>query len=319
MLKNSSFNFFAIILAILVVGGALYYEMGRDEGGQESPSNTADDVAYLGDDIHPINIYAHEYNDAQSLKKILQQHKTYISLQKTQMIKNKAVSPLVFNQIPRPLIDGNLSSQEQKNMFISVILPLILISNLEIDILRDFVFFMRELSISGEIPSQEQQQKLSMLFSDYDVENGDFISLLMRIAPLPIDLALAQAAIESGWGRSRFLQQGNALFGQWTNADYDGLIPTDRDENAQHKIRRFDTLLQSVQSYMRNLNTHPAYNDFREMRWQYIQQGESLSGMKLVDGLHPYSEKGEKYIKQVKQLITSNRLFYLNDSYIIQP
>ena len=52
----------------------------------------------------------------------------------------------------------------------------------------------------------------------------------MRVDIVPLSLALAQAAIESGWGTSRYLREGNALYGQYTFDKSLGLKPQDRDK-----------------------------------------------------------------------------------------
>ena len=57
---------------------------------------------------------------------------------------------------------------------------------------------------------------------------------------VPVSLAIAQAAKETGWGTSRFAQEGNALFGQyiWGKTN-DGIIPNERETDAKYKIKSF--------------------------------------------------------------------------------
>ena len=80
-----------------------------------------------------------------------------------------------------------------------------------------------------------------------------------------MSLAIAQAAKETGWGTSRFAQEGNALFGQWTWSG-EGLKPKEAEEGEGHKVMKFNVLQASVRAYQRNLNTHSTYKDFRKAR-----------------------------------------------------
>ena len=89
--------------------------------------------------------------------------------------------------------------------------------------------------------------------------------LLQRADMVPVSLALAQAAIESGWGTSRFARQGNALFGQWAWQADAGLKPAEAS-NSRAVVRSFPNLFGSVRAYMHNLNTHSSYATFRERR-----------------------------------------------------
>tara|TARA_B100000686_G_scaffold303999_1_gene341281 strand:- start:902 stop:1864 length:963 start_codon:yes stop_codon:yes gene_type:complete len=141
--------------------------------------------------------------------------------------------------------------------------------------------------------------------------------LLIRVDVIPPSLALAQAAAESGWGTSRFAVKGRALFGQWTlSGKVHGLIPAQRDSHATHKVRTFNRLIESVWSYSVNLNTHPAYADFRRRRAQIRAQGETPAGGALTDTLVAYSEKGPAYVTLIRRIIATNRLSELDNAHL---
>jgi len=124
-----------------------------------------------------------------------------------------------------------------------------------------------------------------------------------------LSLALAQAAIESGWGTSRFAREGNALFGQWVWGEAaKGLIPEDRQDGMNHKIRAFESPLEAVTSYIRNLNTHRAYRHMRDIRATMRSEGRMPDGHVLAEGLEAYSEKGRDYIDLVRDIIAANDL-----------
>ena len=96
----------------------------------------------------------------------------------------------------------------------------------------------------------------------------------MRMDIIPVSIALAQAANESGWGTSRFALEGNALFGQWTWSKK-GILPKNKDPDQNHKILQFQILKASVRAYKNNLNTHNAYKEFREVRAKLRQEGKT--------------------------------------------
>jgi Bax protein len=124
---------------------------------------------------------------------------------------------------------------------------------------------------------------------------------------IPVSLALAQAANESGWGTSRFALEGNALFGQWTWSKK-GLTPENKDPNKNHKVLQFQVLKASVKAYKNNLNTHNAYKEFREVRAQLRQENKEITGLDLTKYIKAYAAIGEKYVKILEQIITNNSL-----------
>ncbi len=139
--------------------------------------------------------------------------------------------------------------------------------------------------------------------------------LMMRVDILPPSLVLAQAAEESGWGTSRFADVGNALFGQW--AWDDGIVPLERrEEMGEYYIARFETPLDSIRAYMRNLNTHRAYRRLRERRAEQRARGELPSGWELASTLSSYSERGEDYVRSLHAIMRANNLAAVDEAYL---
>ena len=132
--------------------------------------------------------------------------------------------------------------------------------------------------------------------------------LLLRVDELPNSLVLAQAAIESAWGTSRFAKKGRNFFGQWCYSKGCGLVPSARSKNASHEVKVFDSPLNSVRAYFDNLNRNAAYKSLRRLRAKARESGQALSGCRLAEGLKGYSELGAKYIAQVKRVIRTNGL-----------
>jgi Bax protein len=161
--------------------------------------------------------------------------------------------------------------------------------------------------------SAAERKKLSQFARQYGLEpeqeNADLLrQLLLRVDKVPASLALSQAAIESAWGTSRFAVQGNNLFGQWCYKKGCGLVPLQRNAGSHHEVAKFATVSESVESYIRNINTHRAYRDLRANRAQLRGAESSASGYQLAENLLEYSELREKYVHEVQAVIRINNL-----------
>lgn len=130
--------------------------------------------------------------------------------------------------------------------------------------------------------------------------------LRKRVDTVPTALAVAQAAKESAWGRSRFAQQGNNLFGEWCFTPGCGIVPGGRSAGAEHEVRRFATVGDSVRGYVHNLNTHSAYSRLRQLRAKARAAGREPTAVELAGGLVRYSERGQVYVDEIRSLIRNN-------------
>ena len=133
---------------------------------------------------------------------------------------------------------------------------------------------------------------------------------------IPVSIAIAQAAKESGWGTSRFALEGNAMFGQWTYGK-DGIAPLEREKNKGHKILKFPMLRSSVQAYKNNLNTHSGYKEFRKKRADLRRKNQNISGLELVNYLHNYAATGKEYTDILKKIINQNSLTDFDNSILM--
>lgn len=205
-------------------------------------------------------------------------------------------------------------SSKRKAIFFRSVLPLVLQTNEEIAKDRKRLWRLHTQSKTGQKLAAVDRLWLIVLSERYKVKRGDIGALLKRVDIVPPSLALAQAAEESGWGTSRFSRLGNAIFGEWTFNEADGLVPKEREAGKRHRVKVFKSLLHSVRAYVRNLNSHRAYREFRAERDAMRRQGKALSGRKLVDTLKRYSERGQKYIKTLRSIMVVNKLGRLDDA-----
>ncbi len=133
-------------------------------------------------------------------------------------------------------------------------------------------------------------------------------TLERRIGSIPASMVLAQAALESGWGTSRFAREANNLFGQWCFSEGCGVVPNRRAAGATHEVARFETVDEAVGAYFHNINTHPFHAPARNIRQQARAEERSPTGLEMVDGLNRYSALGEEYIGELRQVIRHNGL-----------
>ncbi|MEX0431532.1 glucosaminidase domain-containing protein [Spiribacter insolitus] len=217
------------------------------------------------------------------------------------------VPPLTVQYFPDDLSDT--PTETRKSLFFRTLLPLVLAENTRIEMQRSEL----KQAINEDLPEQRRVNIIKRLAGEYDVD-GDPLAketadtLMNRIDTVPASLALAQAAIESGWGTSRFARQGNNLFGEWTWQASEGLKPRDRAKGADHYVRVFDDLRDSVRSYLNNLNSHEAYQRFRSLRARAAEAGREMTPTEMTAGLEKYSQRGWAYVKEVREMISGNGL-----------
>ena len=216
--------------------------------------------------------------------------------------RTKKVKPIRLSLLPNEMKSIE-NSGKRKNLFIKIILPLVLEENNRIIIDRKKLFTI----LNKNKNSKDEIKWLNQKFKQYGVVNKDLATLKVRMDIIPVSLAIAQAAKETGWGTSRFAIEGNALFGQWTWSG-EGIKPAGADTNATYKVMKFNVLKASVRAYQRNLNTHSSYKKFRFIRAQLRDDNKKLDSLKLAEYLDSYAQTGTEYTKVLKQIIQQNQL-----------
>lgn len=195
-----------------------------------------------------------------------------------------------------------MTGNAQKQSFINLVLPLILAANDEL--------LQRREAVQAAVQAHDRD-KLDQWAVLYRIEAEKLDDtelaerLLRRVDTIPVALALAQAAVESGWGTSRFARQGNAMFGQWAWTESAGMRPL-AASNDRAVVRSFGSLLESVRAYMHNLNTHQNYKRFRDARYRLKPQTEAVKARRLAAYLDSYAEIGQAYVEKLLVIISSN-------------
>ena len=212
------------------------------------------------------------------------------------------VKPIYLSKLPKDLKKIK-STKTKKDTFIKIVMPLILDENNKILENRKKLFKI----LAKPNNTRGERLWLKRRFEDYSIKNDDITELKIRMDIVPVSIAIAQAAKESGWGTSRFALEGNAMFGQWTWGKK-GIAPLEREKDKGHKILKFPILRSSVQAYKNNLNTHKGYREFREKRAELRKKNKKISGLELVQYLHNYAATGSEYTKVLKKIIDQNQL-----------
>jgi len=219
----------------------------------------------------------------------------------------KTVKPVKIDLLPKEMKSIE-NTKKKKELFIQIVLPLILEENTRIKLERKKLFVI----LNKNNNTESERKWLRSKFKQYGVANRDLTTLKIRMDEIPVSLAIAQAAKETGWGTSRFALEGNALFGQWTFSG-EGIKPASADSGSKHKVMKFKVLQASVRAYQRNLNTHSSYREFRKVRAiQRDNQGQ-INSLELVNYLDKYAETGKEYTKVLKKIIEQNKLTDFDD------
>ena len=225
--------------------------------------------------------------------------------------KKKLVKPVALTLLPQE-IKMIENSKKRKEFFIQIVLPLIIEENNNIKLDRKTLFTI----INKSNNSNSEKKWLEKKYRQYGVKSGDLSSLKIRMDEIPVSLAIAQAAKETGWGTSRFALEGNALFGQWTWSG-EGLKPKKAKEGENHKVMKFNILQASVRAYQRNINTHSTYKDFRKARAKLRDNNKPLDSIELSKYLNKYAETGNQYVEVLQKIIRQNKLQDFDDAKLL--
>jgi Bax protein len=205
------------------------------------------------------------------------------------------------------------AGNKRKTAFFQYLKPIIAEENTKILKERNFMLSFKVRYMKGMNIRETDTQKFCAIARRYklDPNNIDLESFWekvnLRIDMVPTEIALVQAAVESGWGTSGFVREGNNLFGVWTFRQGMGIVPKDRHPDANHEIRIYESINDSIASYMLNLNTNKAYKKLREMRLEMRQNAEPIDPVLLCEGLLHYSQKKLEYVNLIQKMIVNNR------------
>ncbi|MGL6001648.1 MAG: glucosaminidase domain-containing protein [Plesiomonas sp.] len=233
-------------------------------------------------------------DNATDYMRFMHQHDIYIG-----NIDSRGIPAVYCKNLPNDLHD--LNTPEKKKAFIMIMLPLIKKVNREIKKTRSELIKLHNQKLEDKSLSDDESEWLDDVYVQYNVSLGDFNHLLSRVNIVPASLVLAQSIDESGWGTSYTAKHGNAIFGQHESPLHESYVI--RADHGRVRLAGFNTLYESVYSYIHNLNINPAYQDFRLRRQQMQNSDELLLGYSLANSLVHYSSRGRHYIQDLHELM----------------
>jgi len=225
------------------------------------------------------------------------------------------ISPSVFFSQELPDFASIENTSEKKTAFFNYLLPFVAEANQELLQEREHLLMLiKDHDSTDELSAKELlwvRRQLEDHFPNEEI-TGFSMADLQRLVPhvdiIPPSLALAQAAVESGWGTSRFARQGNNLFGMWCYEPGCGMVPRRRPAGETYEVESYKTPKDSFYDYMENLNSNSAYQPLRSIRSDLRAGGDPITGISLANGLVRYSQEGWTYVKKIQSMIRANNL-----------
>ena len=197
-------------------------------------------------------------------------------------------------QYKTDVVPKHMSVKEKKKRFFALVAPAVV--KVHDELLKQFEDVNATIAQGKTTPEIEQLKKIYKVKTDRD--------LLLALKPHPASITIAQAAMESAWGTSRFFVEANNIFGMWATSDKVPRIAASIKRGGKHTIwlRKYDTLEDAVRSYYRTMGRNPVYKEFREVRFN------TQNPYEIVKKLDKYSEMGEAYTKEIANVIRYNKL-----------
>ena len=311
-------NFFSfpvfLIGSILLSNGILSYDFNKNN--IQTTAKTSSQVNNLYSEKE-ITLKDPPVSEILSKKIIVKVRKKPINPSITSNIENQKNINIVSY-----LSDSDFDYLNQdKKEFVKTVLPIIINENQKILTTRNLLLDLKMKLKTFKTLNNKEINELNKIANKFNIKYSqrhklDLINeILYNVDIIPNSIALAQAAIESGWGKSRFAREYNALFGEYTYDQNKGVVPLDRELGAKHLIKSFSSYDNSVSSYFKNINSHFAYKAFREVR-NVMRDKNNFSDINLlISKLNSYAED-DKYIEILDMVIQKNK-FNKFDSKII--
>jgi Bax protein len=217
-------------------------------------------------------------------------------------------------EIPDALDSSAIAREEKKRLFLETVLPLVLLENERLTAQRARVRALLTRKQQGNDLAEPEWQWLRQLADEYHISGNPLVDatardeLLSRVDIIPVELALAQAAMETGWGGSRSARREHDLFGMTAFVPRQGGRSSRKGKGKNKRPPKFVSVRESVRVYMLTLNSHASYAHLRAIRAKFRADKKPLRGLHVAEGLRKYSTRGTAYVKMVQNMIRSNDL-----------
>jgi Bax protein len=241
---------------------------------------------------------AQNINLIQIVKKEISTPNDIVNIRDSLVIPYVYTNTISLNHLPVP---------EKKQKFFEMLLPSVLVAKTNLDIIRKQV---EMLALKNTMTPADTNFLLPLMRK---FGTNDIFELIKRLQTFPVSIILAQAAIESGWGSSRFFLQGNNIFGMWSFDSTENRMATLSHRNGTRiYLQKFDNLEAAIDAYYVMLDTRQIFAPFRAARTK------TDNPLVIIDSLKKYSERGNAYVSDLARMIRVNHLQRF-DSYKIAP
>lgn len=191
------------------------------------------------------------------------------------------------------VVPKKMSVAEKKKRFFALLVPAVKEVHSELE--------EQYLQAKKDIQNHTNLEKIAALKKKYKVKTDE--ELLIALKPHPVSITLAQAAMESAWGTSRFFREANNIFGVWsTSSKQKRVAASQKRGNRTIWVRKFDNLDEAIRQYYYMLSTASRYSTFKKMNY------EDKPVTEIIKGLKYYSERGDDYVNELASMIRYNKL-----------
>ncbi|UFS63695.1 glucosaminidase domain-containing protein [Sulfurimonas sp. HSL-3221] len=194
--------------------------------------------------------------------------------------------------------EPTLSARERKDRFIRQILPAVQAVKAELD--AEYARAKMLINKPGRTTAEEAWLQEQM--QRYNV--AGYPCLLRSMHTHPVSLVIAQAALETGWGSSRFFKVANNVFGIWSYNKHEPRIAASEQRGTKTiYVKKFATLNDAIRGYFKMIGKGYAYSGFRRARYQTDNPFE------LLRHLRRYSELRDEYVARLYYVMKANKLY----------
>ncbi len=278
-------------------------------------SDKAKKASYEGfskDELQFISKFDHNLLNRMARKSLSIERKEVSSVEQIRPIQKKQVKPVVYSQL---FSTGYMEKDHQKQVFISQILPQILITKYYLNQQKEVLEMLisEDTLVVGD-QFDQKQEFIERQMRKYGANSAG--ELVERLTTHPTSLILAQAAIESNWGSTRSYAQANNPFHIISEDSTDPRIKTFDQDGSVVYLKKYRDLPAAIADYFRNINRAERLAGFRRERQS------TDDPLKLAQYLDDYTNKyGKAYTKRLTNMIRQNKLtrydnYEIDSSYI---
>ena len=214
----------------------------------------------------------------------------------TQQAQQKAVATQQAEQktedYTAQVIPEKMTVLEKKKRFAYLVAPAV--EEVHAELMKQFN------KVSESVLNGTDAKVIEKLKTEYKAETAQ--DLLKALKPHPQSIGLAQAAMESAWGTSRFFREANNIFGVWSFDENEPRIAASQKRAGKTIwVKKYPTINAAVKDYYRVLARGNAFAEFRTLKM------ETRDPYRLVKKLDRYSEKGDAYGEELASMIRYNK------------